>query len=171
MQSPLPLEIERKYLIRYPDIKQMEQMKGYNKTEIAQTYIEYEKDGLPGRIRKRGINGEYKYTLTCKGDLTSVTRIEIEKEISEDEYESLLKTAKKGFNTVYKERHCFEYSGLLYEIDVYPFWSDRAIMEAEVQSEDTQIPVPPCISIIKEVTDDKRYRNSALARQIFSEPI
>lgn len=171
MQNNPPLEIERKYLIKYPDVSLLEQMPKYDKTDIAQTYIKTEKDGLPGRIRKRGKDGSYKYTLTYKKDVTSVTRIEIEEEISEERYNSLLKSARESFATVLKQRCCFEYSGLVYEVDLYPFWSDRAIMEAEVQSEDTEIPIPPCITVIKEVTGDKRYRNSALAQSIVFEEI
>ena len=54
----------------------------------------------------------------------------------------------------------------MFEIDVYPFWNDRAIMEIELDDEGQEIIFPPEIQIIREVTSDKRYTNSSLARQV-----
>lgn len=54
----------------------------------------------------------------------------------------------------------------MFEIDVYPFWTDRAIMEIELDDEGQDILFPPFIEIISEVTSDKRYTNSSLARHV-----
>lgn len=54
----------------------------------------------------------------------------------------------------------------MFEIDVYPFWTDRAIMEIELESEEQEILFPPAVQIITEVTSDKRYTNSSLARHV-----
>ena len=59
-----------------------------------------------------------------------------------------------------------EYRGQNFEIDIYPFWSDRAIMEIELEDECQAVDFPPEIDIIKEVTEDKRYTNSSIAREI-----
>ena len=45
-----------------------------------------------------------------------------------------------------------------------PFWSDKAVLEIELSSEDTPISVPEQIHIIKEVTADDNYKNASLAR-------
>ena len=82
-----------------------------------------------------------------------------------------MKHKREGFNTINKVRHTFIYEGLKYEIDVFPFWNDRAFMECEVNSEDAKIPVPPCVKVIKEVTDDSRYTNSNLAQKIITEDL
>jgi CYTH domain-containing protein len=50
-----------------------------------------------------------------------------------------------------------------FEIDVYPFWNDRAIMEIELSNADDNIVFPEYIDIIKEVTSDPSYKNAALA--------
>ena len=57
----------------------------------------------------------------------------------------------------------------LFEIDVYPFWTDRAIMEIELDSEEREVMLPPFIEVIKEVTGDGRYTNAAIAREVPAE--
>lgn len=157
------LEIERKYLIKMPDTEELAKAENYDRSEIEQVYVEDTLDGMFGRIRKRGKNGVYKYYKTFKKDVTAVTRVEIESEISEQEYNELKKHCREGFGIIKKTRHVFDYKGLTFELDIFPFWKDKAFLEAEVSSEDAEIPVPPFIEVIKEVTDDISYRNSSLA--------
>lgn len=64
MCKDAPLEIERKYLIRYPDIPVLEQAEGYSKTDIEQTYLKNDGSPFGGRVRKRGADGKYTYTLS-----------------------------------------------------------------------------------------------------------
>jgi len=52
------------------------------------------------------------------------------------------------------------------EIDVFPFWRDRAFCECELQSEDEPLPLPDWLHVYREVTDDPRYTNRALARSV-----
>lgn len=167
----VPLEIERKFLIKYPDISILEKAKGYNVTEIFQTYLESDKDGCNMRVRKRGINGKYTYTVTYKKSITEVIREEYEKQISQKQYDTLLARAKKGFNTIVKQRHCFYYNEKLFELDTFPFWNDRAFLEIELTCDKEQFDIPPFVAVIKEVTADKRYRNFALAQSIITESI
>lgn len=165
------LEIERKFLIAYPDVQQMKVMDGYNKTEIVQTYIRNKENGKAGRVRRRGNDGSYVYTETYKQKVTAITRVEEETEISPKRYMELMHMIRPGTGTIVKNRHCFRFAGLLYEIDVYPFWDDRAVMEVELTDENQQIPIPACIKVMKEVTDDPRYRNKALSKKIVFEEI
>ena len=65
-----------------------------------------------------------------------------------------------------KERILLKSGNHTFEIDIYPFWGDRAIMEVELSSEEEAFTVPAGIEIIKEVSDDKRYKNAALAKEI-----
>ena len=161
------IEIERKYLIKMPDMEKLRQTDNYDFSEIEQVYVSDTMDGMFGRIRKRGKNGVYKYYKTFKKDVTVVTRIEIESEISEKEYKELKKHCREGFGIIEKTRHVFAYKGQTFELDIFPFWNDKAFLEAEVSSEDTEIPIPPFIEVIKEVTEDLSYRNSALAVWVF----
>ena len=58
------------------------------------------------------------------------------------------------------------YENQYFEIDVYPFWNDKAIMEIELRSENQEFSIPKSINVIKEVTDDDEYKNSSLAKNI-----
>lgn len=106
------------------------------------------------------------YTHTRKRHITDLRRVELESEITEEEYQELLLRSDPERNVVYKKRYCLDYEGQRFEIDVYPFWRDRAIMELELENEDQKIVFPESITIIKEVTDDKRYTNASIARSI-----
>ena len=50
------------------------------------------------------------------------------------------------------------------EIDVYPFWNDKAIAEIELSDENASVEFPPKIKVIKEVTEDEAYKNASLAK-------
>jgi CYTH domain-containing protein len=67
---------------------------------------------------------------------------------------------------IIKKRYLLPFGGLIFEIDIYPFWHDRAIMEVELPKEDTPFEIPPGIEIIREVTGDSRYKNKSLARSV-----
>ena len=161
--EPEPFEIERKYLIEYPDIKWLESNPSCKRIEIIQTYLN-SRSGDEVRVRQRGDNGSYIYTQTIKRRITDVKRIEIENRISEKEYLKLLMDADTTKRQIRKTRYCLTYKNQYFEIDVYPFWQDKAIVEIELCDENTEIVFPKEIKVIKEVTDDNAYKNSSLAK-------
>ena len=65
-----------------------------------------------------------------------------------------------------KTRWCIPFGSHVQEIDLYPFWSDQAVLEVELQSEEEEFLLPPEIRVIREVTGDPRYLNSSLAREL-----
>lgn len=161
--EPEPLEIERKYLIEYPDVSALESNPNCRRVEIIQTYLK-SADGEEVRVRQRGENGNYLYYKTIKRKLDGVKRVEIESRLSKDEYLALLMDADTNKRQIRKTRYCLTYQNQYFEIDVYPFWQDRAIMEIELASEDEKITFPSFIKVIKEVTLDDAYKNSSLAK-------
>lgn len=158
-----PLEIERKFLIEYPDIERLSRMPDYHVEHLEQSYLDAHGELRGGRIRRVETELSTTYYYTYKEHITDVTRREYERKISEQEYRALLSHRAPGTHTIQKDRHVFCYSGLTYELDVYDFWDDRATLECEVDSEETEIPIPPCVTLIREVTHDRRYHNSRLA--------
>ena len=62
-----------------------------------------------------------------------------------------------------KDRYCLTYANQYFEIDVYPFWNDKAIAEIELSDENADIVFPDFIRVIKEVTYDDSYKNANLA--------
>ncbi len=162
-------EIERKYLIQMPDPAYL--AANASSTEIEQTYLLRPAPEINARVRKRGRDGAWTYTHTQKIRLSDLRRIEDEREISEDEYLQLLEKADPEKNVIHKTRWVLPWRGQLFEIDIYPFWQRQAVMEIEMEKEDQAVELPPQIRILREVTDDWRYLNSALAQQIPPEDI
>ncbi len=163
--EPEPFEIERKFLIYYPNIKELENKPKCTKVDITQTYLKSE-DGVERRVRARGIDGDYSYYLTEKKKVTGIKRIETERKLSQDEYLRLLMEADNRLHTIHKERYCLSENNQYFEIDVYPEWDNQAIMEIELSSEDEEIKTPDSIKIIKEVTDDDTYKNYSMAKEM-----
>ncbi len=162
--EPEPCEIERKFLIQYPNIKALESTPDCRRVEIIQTYLKSGKDEEI-RVRQRGENGHYIYVKTIKRKISGLKRVEIETRISKDEYLTLLMEADTAKRQIRKNRYCLMYENQYFEIDIYPFWSDKAIMEIELSNENDEIRFPADIKIIREVTDDENYKNASLAER------
>ena len=160
--EPEPLEIERKFLIAYPDLDWLERQPNCRKVDIIQTYLLPE-DGDEVRVRQRGENGSYIYYKTRKRRISDAVRLEVEEQLSQDEYLRLLMDADPGKRPIRKTRYCLLYENQYFEIDVYPFWTDRAILELELRDEHAEIRFPPKLTVLREVTGDESYRNAALA--------
>lgn len=161
--EPEPYEIERKYLIEYPDIKWLESNPSCQRIEIIQTYLN-SAAGEEVRVRQRGIDGNYIYFQTIKRKVSDVKRVEIERRLSQAEYLKLLMEADTTKRQIRKTRYCLTYENQYFEIDVYPFWSDKAIAEIELSDENAAIVFPKQIKVIKEVTDDDSFKNASLAK-------
>lgn len=161
--EPEPFEIERKFLIEYPDIKWLESLPNCQRVEIIQTYLNSNSDDEV-RIRQRGADGNYIYFQTIKRKVSGLKRIELEKRLSQNEYLQLLMNADTTKRQIRKNRYCLTYNNQYFEIDVYPFWDDKAIVEIELNDEDGEIVFPGQLKVIREVTEDESYKNASLAR-------
>lgn len=161
--EPSPLEIERKFLIAKPTISMLEQLPNCEMVEIMQTYLRTE-DGAEVRIRQRGRDGHYIYFMTRKEKYSDMARVEKEERLSQEEYITLLNQADPAYRPIHKRRYCLSANGLYYEIDLYPNWKDKAILEIELCSEDQKIVFPEGIEVIREVTGEEAYTNHALAK-------
>lgn len=160
---PAPTEIERKYLIEMPNIKELCKLYSITKSNIIQTYLINTKDS-ERRIRQRGLNGSYSYFYTEKRKITELKRVETEKKISQSEYLDYMMEADTSLKQIRKDRYCFVYKDSYIEMDVYPFWKDNAIVEVELTNEGQKVELPPEIKVIREVTEDKRFKNNQLAK-------
>ena len=158
-----PLEIERKYLILRPDEEALCALCS-SVYEIEQTYLRSE-EGVTARVRRR-VGEREEFFHTEKERVSDRTAVERERQITREEYERLLQTREENALTVSKRRYCLPYEGFTFEIDIYPFWQRVAVMEVELDSEAQKFALPPQITVVREVTDDYRMKNAALARHI-----
>lgn len=161
--EPEPYEIERKYLIEYPDRKALELLPNCEKVEIIQTYLKSD-DGEEIRIRQRGSKGHYIYFETCKKSISGLKRVEIERRLSKDEYLERLMDADPTKRPIRKDRYCLADGNQYFEIDIYPFWTDQAIMEIELSDPNEEIRFPKMLKIIRDVTEEEAYKNASLAK-------
>ena len=165
-----PLEIERKYLIRRPDRVELERHAA-RRLEITQVYLLRGPEGESRRLRRAVEAGREKLYYTEKLHRSDLVRVERERELTPAEYEELLARADGERRPIRKERWCVPWADHTLEIDVFPFWEDRAYCEIELQSPEEDVLLPDWLTVIREVTGDPRYTNSALAREIPMDPI
>lgn len=162
---PEPIEIERKFLIKMPNLQELDENELCAAADISQTYI-CMPNNERARIRKRIFNGKVVYIKTIKRRISHTSRIEIETEINEEDYNSLMKYADKSRSTINKVRRYIVYGEKYFELDVYSFWTKQATLEIELLSEDDEFVLPPFIEVIRDVTAEEEYSNSALAQKV-----
>ena len=160
--EPRPLETKRKYLIEYPDIQELEKRPNCQRVEILQAYLKSEIPGETVRIRQRGRDGNYVYFKTRKRMIDG-KRIEMEERLSKNEYLELLMQADPELRPIRKERYCLSENGLYYNIDIYPQWSDQALMDVELYGGEETVVFPEGIRVIREVTGEKEFTNPYIA--------
>lgn len=163
--EPKPYEIERKFLIEYPDLQLLEKLPNCQKVHIMQTYL-VSPWGEEIRIRQRGIDGNYIYFKTIKRKISDIKRLEIEERLSKEQYLELLMQADPACRPIQKKRYCLTYEAQYFEIDIYPFWDKQAIVEIELADDKEEIHFPDFLNVIKEVTDDETYKNYSLAKGV-----
>lgn len=158
-----PVEIERKYLIKIPDLEVLKNQPNYNSSAIEQMYIADNGEYKGGRIRKREYASGCKYYKTYKENINGLSKFEVESEITAEEYNILSERRLENTRAIIKVRHCFDYQGQTFELDIYEFWNDKATLEVELESEEQKVVLPEFIEIIADVTGNKAYSNYSLA--------
>ncbi len=161
--EPVPYEIERKYIVRYPDVAQLMAMENCQKQRIMQTYLPPSKDGEEVRVRLINSGHWRLFTQTTKLKTEVVgSRIEIERNISENEY---LQSTLTGISSLRKDRYAIllRENSRCIELDVYPDDNEYAILEIEVPNMDAPVTIPGYITVIHEVTGDPRFDNATIA--------
>ncbi|MCQ2293680.1 MAG: CYTH domain-containing protein [Bacteroidaceae bacterium] len=155
----MPLEIERKFLVRDDTYKAL----AASHTRIVQGYICNE-SGRTVRVRLRGDEA----FLTIKGPSRDggLSRYEFEKALTPDEGLSLLSLCQGG--VVEKVRWLVPLEdGHVVEVDEFKGLNAGLVMaEVELKSAADDFPRPAFLA--EEVTGDRRYYNSQLLRHPFT---
>lgn len=157
------LEIERVFLLRgMPPLPPAEEV-----WEIEQGYLPRTRtaDGSgwtsEGRLRRVRTGGCTRCYLTRKQG-EGLVREETEREIPEIEFEQ--RWGETSGRRLRKVRHRVRAEGCLWEIDRF-LDLPLVLAEVELPDVDAEVALPDWLSpwIVREVTEDPRYRNSALA--------
>ncbi len=164
--EPTPSEVERKFLIKKPTEEEIAKLGCISKTNIIQTYLKKKEGIAERRIRQRGtVEDGFSFYYTEKTDISTGVRLEKESKITQERYLQLLTEADTMMHQISKTRYCFVYKNQYFEMDLYPFSDEYAILELELNNIDDKYELPP-ITVIKEVTDDKHFRNYSLAQHM-----
>lgn len=154
-RAALPMEIERKYLLRAAPAL----LEGRPFAKIDQGYLPGER--LHERVRRKETDAGVVHLRTVKLG-SGIARVEVEESCTPKVYEKLwsLTTGKR----VRKHRFAIAEGDLTWEIDVFV---DRELVLAEVELPSAErvpeIPVWLAPYIVREVTEDPAYLNLTLA--------
>lgn len=150
-------ETERKFLLHNDQWRELVSAK----REISQGYL----NSHPERtVRVRISNG--RGMITIKGKSEGISRAEYEYEIPIKEAEALLVLCEKPI--IEKTRYLVGFEDKTWEID--EFYGDNLgliIAEVELENEEEKIELPDWIG--NEVSHDRKYFNSALIKQPYTQ--
>lgn len=153
----MAIEIERKFLVEGEGWRPADRTR-----RIVQGYLS---NGGPVSVRVRIQDGAA--TLTIKGERGGIARHEFEYAIPAADAEAMLALA--ALPPIVKARHEVTIGGKLWQIDVFEGRLAGLVMaEVELAHEDEPFERPPWLG--REVTDDPRYRNSALVETGLPQP-
>jgi adenylate cyclase len=158
------IEIERKFLLRNDAWRTQ-----VSKTvRIAQGYINHQealRNGTQKASVRIRIAGEQAF-LNLKSRELGHTRQEFDYEIPLHDAEALLQLCVGG--VIDKTRHYIHQENLVWEIDEF-FGDNAGLIVAEIELPHADCPIPAADWCGKEVTDEIRYYNLALAERPFSQ--
>ena len=151
-----------KYLIEYPDTALLDSLPNCRRADVIQTYLS-SADGVERRIRQRGTDGHYVY-YEIRKKVVGGKEAEMERRLAPGEYLRLLMEADPNKRSVRKTRYCLSENKCSYDIDIYPFWPDKAILKVSLSDPDAEIRIPSCVSVIREVTNEEEFNTNILAK-------
>lgn len=144
------LEIERRFLVAPPLPAGL-----VNGRLIVQGYLTV---GTPS-VRVRWTEGKYVLTIKGEREPNRPARLETEFDLPREAGEALFRAA--GDRIVRKTRYVLD----RWELDAYhQALAGLVVLEIELARDDEPLPTfPPGIRVLREITDDRRFDNSALA--------
>lgn len=77
-----------------------------------------------------------------------------------------ISTSGSRLAAITKTRWCLPCGGHLAEVDIYPFWPRRAVVEVELASEDERFCLPPLLCVVREITGERAMSNRDMALEI-----
>jgi adenylate cyclase len=144
-------EIERKFLVD----ERPAEVRAQPATRIRQGYLSIE----PAEVRVRS-RDDQSHELTVKS-VGGLERTEVSLALSPEQFEQLWPLALRG---VEKDRSLYDVGGWTAEVDVYAGkLAGLVVVEVEFRSNADASSFTPPSWFGTEVTDDLRFRNSALA--------
>ena len=158
-----PMDQKHKYLIALPDVNRLVLRYGALPFDMIQHYLVITNPGIERRIRKQKNGADSLYFYTEKHRAEDGSAWSTERPISLKDYRKYLQEADPELQPVHKVKYRFYEKGQRFEIDIYPFSGEKAVMFVYTEEQKELIP-PEEIQILREVTAELAYKNKTLAR-------
>ena len=154
-----PVTEERKYVVEVTG-----ELPETIDSDILQTYLVSE-PGTEVRLRRRSwASGKVVNIHNTKKRTPSNEQIEIERQVENALYESLLGQADPYRQTIRKRRQSFIWRGQYFELDTYhDALEGLVILETKGIADQEDVNFPPFLKVVKEVTGNRDYYNHTLA--------
>jgi len=155
---------KRKYLIEYPTLSQTNLMENIIVKDIVQIYLREIEEGIERKIIRVFTNNNTICYYTEKKKNSELISNEKKQIITACEYLKFILEALTSINEIKKYKLCFTYENKNFELDVYPKHEEEATLNVEFEYDGKDAMLPPFISIIKEITNNRKYKDSSLAQ-------
>ena len=165
---PIPIEAYKKYLVAMPDLERLKAELNFSKVDMSRIYLLNEENENERSILQRGHFGDYAFYYTEKRHFKGFDRIEVERRLTKNEYVSLIGQADTRLKQINKTRYCFVWNNKYYELDVFGFWNDKAILKVQLTDRDSMVEIPEFLQVIKDVSNDMSYTNYSLAQNVYN---
>lgn len=160
---PESMEAKDRYLVEHV---QYEALPTHQIIEIEQVYLRSRDPDEVVKIKKRRQDASFLYFLSRTR--RSAVRIEEEELITEQQYMNLIKLAKPGTEALIKDRICFLWDGVHFELDRYKGRHEGLVLlkveRFESTGKEIGIQLPPFITA-KRVAGDRRYNEQNLSNR------
>lgn len=161
---PRPLEIEKRYVVDPVNFASLSIPHAV--IDVEQHYLLLpSKEGSTCRVRSWGQEGHATYTLTEKRHIAPGVVEELEEQISEMAFAQFTKYADPQRAPLTKRRTCFVYNDQYFMYD--EFLSGQpglTMLEIELESQKSPVDLPPFLTVRADVTHDRAYSSSAIAK-------
>ena len=159
-----PVEKFYKYLVEVDDelLNTIKKQQNYSNVHIEQFYLT-STNNIERRIRKRVRNGSELYSYSEARYLSTNERIKSDKVLSSRQYYDYSLEIDKNLKPINKERHSFINGNLFYKLDIFDFDKTKGLVAVQCGNDD-EAKLPDYFKIIKDVTDDRDYKNYYLAK-------
>lgn len=167
---PIPIDSFEKYLISMPNLQKLEKdfYCNFSKVDVVRTYLVSKNNAVERSVIKTGSEGDYAYYYTEKRHFEGYDQIDVERHITKKEYLSLLSGNNVRIKEIKKTRYGFVWNNKYYEIDIFDFWKDKAILKVQLTDRSNKVEVPSILNVLMDITSDLSYTNFSLAQNIFN---
>ncbi len=160
-----PVEVFKKYLVEVNDevLNKVKLEKNPSYVHILQHYL-LSSPQIEKRIRRREKDGNTLYYYSEATMLTSNKRIKRDRIISERQYIDYSVEIDPTLNMIDKERYGFIFNEHFFKLDVFSFDKSKGLLSVQIPNENEKIVLPDYFKVIKDVSEDKNYKNYFLAK-------